>query len=71
MYRADPGKKKNQLLEPFTRDSPIPIDERGKCVVATEIPCDTTPCPRAKCDVQEYVESESTQYVGVRGYPEF
>ena len=26
--------------QPVVRDSPIPINKRGECVVATEIPCD-------------------------------
>ena len=57
--------------QPVVRDSPIPINERGECVVATEIPCDHSKPKGSVCsklngtvqkgDMQECVESESIQ----------
>ena len=50
--------------QPVVRDAPIPINERGECVVATEIPCDRSKQKGPKLqkdDVQECVESECIQ----------
>ena len=54
--------------QPVVRDTPIPINERGECVVAIEIPCDHSKPTGSvqKGDVQECDESESIQCSAIR-----